>query len=1063
MPDDTHTTIALSTPRRGFGRLIPGLLALAALLLLAAPASAAQPRRLWDACGTDDAVAGCVLPRGIAADPNPPGHVFVGDQQNKRIVEFTPWGQFVRAFGWDVVASCASPGPCGQANEIQAVTVKATGGQFKLGFGAGGPGVSETADISATAGAGEVETKLNAITNISTGGGSVAVSGGPGDEKGTKPYRVVFNGGPLAHTNVAEMAIVAGTLPLEGGSPSSGAAVETTNPGETGFEICVPADGDTCQAGSNGSGSGQFSSPQGLAIDSAGSVYVVDRPNRRVEKFDSEGHFLLMFGGQVNKTKVGEAAPEAQQNLCPVDPGDVCGVGVQGAGSGQFNAWTVLGAYITIDTKGTPETTDDTLYVGDQNRIQTFDTGGHYEGNLPDPGGVLSGKKVQSLAVDEDPESPAQGDLYLAREGQEGVLKLNSGGEALCTLQAESKAYEGPIPGFSEGEIKPIERPSAVATGPGGLVYVTSAILNGTPPIRMRIVQFDASSSTPCTEVDEIPVEKEEASFNASTGLAANICPGSEAPGNLYATNASTTDAFLRAYGTPPEGCEEPPAKAPEVTAQYAAAVESDGARVHAEINPHFLEPTTFYVEYGSGDCAAGGCDQRSPLGAEATLGGGVTQLPVTSAGVFLNGLEPDTTYHYRFVAKNPKAGPVYGIDPDGEGEGEASFAAGLEATFTTPPLPPGAGTGCANDARRIASSSTFLPDCRAYEMVSPVDKNGFGIETAFVEATPLAHAAIDQSDPGGGAITYSSKQAFGDAIASPYTSQYIARRDPSAGWATHAVNAPHIGFAGSERISLEQEYRAFSADLSEAWLVHEAEPPLDACAPANSPVLYRRSNLSEGYEALHCKPLEPNTTTGTTTIELQSVSADGCRAVFRAKGKLTEDAKENERFQLYESSCEGPLRLVSVLPNGTACNADSSAGSPNGETGGAIGGGRRANVLGALSADAKRLYWMCGNSLYLRSDPDPEAEGEVGEESVLVSPPPRKAHPPSRPPRPMAPGCSSRPTTSKASASPSTPMNPKRPNRNRSSRRGWSPASAAACWGRAKTPAAPTWPRPRC
>src|SRR6185295_12018715 len=49
--------------------------------------------------------------------------------------------------------------------------------------------------------------------------------------------------------------------------------------GGTGFEVCVPASGDVCQKGSIGSGAGQFGSAgtQGVALDSAGSVYVVDR------------------------------------------------------------------------------------------------------------------------------------------------------------------------------------------------------------------------------------------------------------------------------------------------------------------------------------------------------------------------------------------------------------------------------------------------------------------------------------------------------------------------------------------------------------------------------------------------------------------------------------------------------------------------------------------------------------------------------------------------------------------------------------------------------------------
>ena len=70
------------------------------------------------------------------------------------------------------------------------------------------------------------------------------------------------------------------------------------------LQTCTQA--STCQAGTTGSGTGEFGSPQGVATDSAESVYVVDRglpSNARVQKFDRKGNFVLMFGGKVNKTK----------------------------------------------------------------------------------------------------------------------------------------------------------------------------------------------------------------------------------------------------------------------------------------------------------------------------------------------------------------------------------------------------------------------------------------------------------------------------------------------------------------------------------------------------------------------------------------------------------------------------------------------------------------------------------------------------------------------------------------------------------------------------------------
>ena len=54
-----------------------------------------------------------------------------------------------------------------------------------------------------------------------------------------------------------------------------------------------------------GSGTNALSSPTGIAVDnsdgaSVGDVYVSDTAKHRVEKFDSAGNFLLMFGKGVN-------------------------------------------------------------------------------------------------------------------------------------------------------------------------------------------------------------------------------------------------------------------------------------------------------------------------------------------------------------------------------------------------------------------------------------------------------------------------------------------------------------------------------------------------------------------------------------------------------------------------------------------------------------------------------------------------------------------------------------------------------------------------------------------
>ncbi len=55
----------------------------------------------------------------------------------------------------------------------------------------------------------------------------------------------------------------------------------------------VDKDGNWLKSwGGPGSGPGQFDTPHSLAIDAAGSVYVADRGNRRIQVFDGEGKFL---------------------------------------------------------------------------------------------------------------------------------------------------------------------------------------------------------------------------------------------------------------------------------------------------------------------------------------------------------------------------------------------------------------------------------------------------------------------------------------------------------------------------------------------------------------------------------------------------------------------------------------------------------------------------------------------------------------------------------------------------------------------------------------------------
>ncbi|MEX0973681.1 MAG: hypothetical protein WDZ46_10560 [Solirubrobacterales bacterium] len=100
----------------------------------------------------------------------------------------------------------------------------------------------------------------------------------------------------------------------------------------TGYEVCTVA--AECKPAEEGSGPGELRSAAGIAIDqSDGSVYVWDRLNARVQKYDAEGNFLLAFGSQVNET--------TGEDVCTAASGDECSAGTPGSGAGQFAEYTV--------------------------------------------------------------------------------------------------------------------------------------------------------------------------------------------------------------------------------------------------------------------------------------------------------------------------------------------------------------------------------------------------------------------------------------------------------------------------------------------------------------------------------------------------------------------------------------------------------------------------------------------------------------------------------------------------------------------------------------------------
>jgi hypothetical protein len=138
----------------------------------------------------------------------------------------------------------------------------------------------------------------------------------------------------------------------------------------------------------------------------------------------------------------------------------------------------------------------------------------------------------------------------------------------------------------------------------------------------------------------------------------------------------------------------------PDVKSIAAANISEDEAELRAQIDPNNAE-TTYVFEY------------KVEGAASWTLAGGGT-IPTGNDPVAVSapatGLAPGTKYLFRVVATNEKA------------EGEKAVKA--EGGFSTYPSVPTEPEPCANALFRTGPSA-LLPDCRAYELVTPPDTNG--------------------------------------------------------------------------------------------------------------------------------------------------------------------------------------------------------------------------------------------------------------------------------------------------------------------------------------------------
>jgi hypothetical protein len=281
----------------------------------------------------------------------------------------------------------------------------------------------------------------------------------------------------------------------------------------------------------------------------------------------------------------------------------------------------------------------------------------------------------------------------------------------------------------------------------------------------------------------------------------------------------------------------------------------------------------------------------------------------------------------------------------------------------------------CPNEEFRVGPSAA-LPDCRAYEMVSPPDKNGGEVDGGILFGEL---AAPEQAAADGGAVTYGSTSAFADAHSESalVVSQYISTRTPN-GWVTRAIT-PTQELPGARLETLPGApdwslYQGFDEELNDGFLL-AWNPQPDPSAPAGFFNPYLRDNATEAYRLLS-STTPPDHSPSETVLGLggsgfravyAGMSGDGRHVIFEANDALTPEALPG-KVNLYEWSAGRPLELVSAAggEGGAAPQFGSNTHGPASlftELGdGGAAGGFPWNFSGVLSSDGGRAFWTGGD-----------------------------------------------------------------------------------------------------
>jgi hypothetical protein len=647
-------------------------------------------------------------------------------------------------------------------------------------------------------------------------------------------------------------------------------------------------------------GSTEFAGAGSVAVDQGkGVVYVLDGgpgfPDGRAAalfKFDLNGN-PVDFGG----------------SSAGINGNELSGDGIEStaAQSKQQVAVDPVSHTIYLTGKEGPP-------IGESTAILAFEPNGEPSLFTAGPGAgtneipIPNATSVAGVAVDAD------GNIYAADSGANSLYVYSRSGAPLIVnwdpgvitptnlaIDSNGSLY---ITGEKIEKFIPSEYPITAAT-----TYTHDGNLEGSG-IPVSVAVDPATNEVYVSEEPpRVSVFDEEKTLLGSFGGPGE--PGELGGGNYYASGLAVDSAGERvfvAHDYTSGGHSQifvfkrvfTPA-APTIEASSASGVTADSANLHARINANTLE-TTYWFEYGPGDCDVSACAKVPAAG--ASIGSGHVPVAVTQS---IAGLQSETVYHYRVVAEN-----------------ELGTTSGPERTFTTQ----GTGLGFG------------LSDSRVWEMVSPPDKHGgliglpsAGIVQAAEEGEGLAYLAVG------------SIEAMPEGNRASEASSVLAHRGAD-GWSSKDITPPHTEATAIR----DAEYRLMSPDLSRALLEARDATPLSPLTTEATPYLRENSDpplftplltSAEGHA-----DVPPGTEFDQPGLEAVGANRGLTSVAIKSPAPLAAGAEKGAVY----SWAEGQLEPITELPPGEG----------GGVVAGSLGSGE-GSVRNAVSEDGSRAFWSPG------------------------------------------------------------------------------------------------------